>query len=128
MFVAITHHPNRGEWRSLFATEVEAHADADRFLALFPDTPVSARVEAATADDAAEYIERSAEAESEARAEYGSGAVSLGYNGAEAMFHYDGFRTADDSLYVAAVRYLAALRPTTPAAPASPISPDDIPF
>jgi hypothetical protein len=128
MFVAITHHPNRGEWRSLFATEVEAHADADAFLALFPDTPVSARVEAATADDAAEYIYRCDETESETRAEYGSGAVSLGYDGAEAMAHYDGYRASDNALYATAVRYLAALRPAKPAAPASPASPDDIPF
>jgi regulator of protease activity HflC (stomatin/prohibitin superfamily) len=128
MFVAITHHPNRGEWRSLFATEAEARADADSFLAMFPGVAVTARVEAATADDAAEYIERSDEAESEARAEYGSGAVSLGYDGSEAMAHYDGYRAADNALYATAVRYLAALRPITPAPPASPVSPDDIPF
>jgi hypothetical protein len=128
MFVAITYHPNRGEWRSLFATEVEAHADADAFLALFPGVAVTARVEAATTDDAAEYIDRCDEMEGEARGEYGSGAVSLGYDGAEAMAHYDGYRTADDALYVAAVRYIAALCPPKPAAPASPVSPDDIPF
>lgn len=108
MFVSITYHPNRDEWRSLFLAEAEAQADADRFLALFPGVAVWARVEPATTDDASEYVSEAGNAEGEARAEYGSGAVSLGYDGAEAMLHYDGYRTSDDPLYAAASAMLGA--------------------
>jgi hypothetical protein len=49
-----------------------------------------------TLAEAREYLEHAYESEGEQRAEYGSGAVSLGYDGNEAMFYYDGYRTAED--------------------------------
>ena len=61
-----------------------------------------------TIDEAWEYVEHAIEAEGEQRGEYGMGAVSLGYNGAEAMFHYDGYRTSDDEQFAEAQRIIAA--------------------
>jgi hypothetical protein len=130
MYVAITFHPNRGEWREPAATEAEAEANAAAFLAMFPaDTGHTARVEAATLDDAYEIVQRSHEAEGEQRAEYGSGAVSLGYNGAEAMAHYDGYRASNDPLFNAAKAFIAANAPAPAPAPIrGHNAQDDIPF
>ena len=61
-----------------------------------------------TLDEAYEYVEHANEAEGEQRAEYGSGAVSLGYDGNEAMMHYDGYSTANDPEYKEAQRIIAA--------------------
>ena len=61
-----------------------------------------------TLDEAYEYVDHAHEAEGEQRAEYGSGAVSLGYDGNEAMWHYDGYRTSDDETYAEAQRIIAA--------------------
>jgi hypothetical protein len=52
-----------------------------------------------TIDEACEYVRNAEESESEHRAEYGMGAVSLGYNGSEVMAHYDGYRACDDPTY-----------------------------
>ena len=60
-----------------------------------------------TLDEAYEYVDRAHEAEGEQRAEFGMGAVSLGYDGNEAMAHYDGYRTSDDSTYAEAKRIIA---------------------
>lgn len=109
MFVSITFHPNRDVWRSLFATEIEAALDAARFRALYPaDTGHWARVEAATVEDAAEYVDHSVEAEGEQRGEYLSGAASLGYDPSEWAIAYDGYRASGDAKYVAAVAFVAA--------------------
>jgi hypothetical protein len=128
MFVSITTHPNRDDWRSLFLTERDAAEDAARFLALFPGQPVTARVEPATTEDAAEYVERADESYAECRAEAGSGAMSLGYgtdgayDAASAVPH-----PADRPLYRAALAMLDAARPT-PAPVAVAFDPSDIPF
>lgn len=52
--------------------------------------------------EARRYVDQAYEAEGEQRAEYGSGAVSLGYDGGEAMLHYDGYRASEDEMFVAA--------------------------
>jgi hypothetical protein len=126
MFVSITHHPNRGEWRSLFLTETDAHADADRFLSLFPHEPVTARVEPATLDDAAELVERADEAHAECSAEAGSGAMSLGYGVDGAYAAAAAVEPPSDPLYLAARAMVEAARPAAPV-PAAPAA-DDIPF
>lgn len=125
MFVSITFHPNRGEWRELFVTEAEARANGNHFRALFPaDTGHWARVEPANADDAARYVGESDESYGERYAEAGSGAISLGYGTDGA---YDAAnavaKPTDDPIYVAA----CALLDTTPPAPPV-IASDDIPF
>jgi hypothetical protein len=55
-----------------------------------------------TIADAVEYVDRARESESEQRAEYGSGAVSLGYDPYEWSAEYDGYRASDDPLYAEA--------------------------
>jgi len=57
-----------------------------------------------TLDEAFEYIDHAHEAESEQRAEYGSGAASLGYDPYEWGPAYDGYRVADDPLFAKARR------------------------
>jgi hypothetical protein len=126
MFVSITNHPNRDEWRSPFLTEPEAAADAARFLALFPGEPVTARVEPATLDDAAELVERADESYSECRAEAGSGAMSLGYGVDGAYEAASAVESPSDPLYFAARAMLDAARPAP--VPAAPFDPSDIPF
>jgi hypothetical protein len=82
-----------------------------------------------TYNEACEYVSRAYEAEGEQRAEFGSGAVSLGYNGTEAMAYYDGYRTSDDPEFALARRIIdeadaAIVRP----APVPPSDDDTIPF
>jgi hypothetical protein len=60
-----------------------------------------------TYDEASEYVWQATEAEGEQRAEYGMGAVSLGYDGAEWAVAYDGYRTSDDPQFAEAQRLLA---------------------
>jgi hypothetical protein len=133
MFVSITFHPNRDEWRSLFLTEAEAASDAAAFLALFPGEPVTARVEPATIDDAAEYVERRDESYAECSAEAGMGAMSLGY-GVEGAYEAANAveRPGSNPLYVAASAMLEAARAARLAAAPAPVvsapSDDDIPF
>jgi hypothetical protein len=58
-------------------------------------------------EDASEYVDHADEMESEMKAEYGMGAVSLGYNGSDAVaMFYDGYRAGDDPTYSAAVKLL----------------------
>lgn len=61
-----------------------------------------------TLDEAFEYVDHANEAESEQRAEYGMGAVSMGYDPADWGPAYDGYRTADDEQYAEARRIIAA--------------------
>ncbi len=55
-----------------------------------------------TIDEAHEYVEHAHEIESEQRAEYGSGAVSLGLDASEWMPAFDGYRTATDPTFAEA--------------------------
>jgi hypothetical protein len=128
MFVSITTHPNRDDWRSLFLTEPEAAADAAAFLRLFPDQPVTARVEPATLDDAAELVERADESYAECSAEAGMGAMSLGYGVDGAYEAASAVERPFNSLYRAAVAMLDAAREARPAVPVAPVDPSDIPF
>jgi hypothetical protein len=61
-----------------------------------------------TIDEAHEYVAMAHESEGEQRAEYGMGAVSLGYDPNEWSVAYDGYRTADDPTYQEAQRIIAA--------------------
>jgi hypothetical protein len=61
-------------------------------------------------DDAYEYVSIADESESEQRAEYGSGLVSLGYDASEWMATYDGYLTSTDARYAEAVRIIEAER------------------
>lgn len=62
-----------------------------------------------TLDEAYEYVDRALESESECRAEFGSGAVSLGYDPYEALaLNYDGYRTSDDPTFTEARRIIDA--------------------
>ena len=61
-----------------------------------------------TIDEAWEYVLTAQEAEGEQRAEYGSGAVSLGYDPYEWAPAYDGYRTATDPQYQEARRVIKA--------------------
>ena len=91
-----------------------------------------------TIDEAYEYIDHAHEAESEQRAEYGMGAVSLGYDPYEWASDYGGYRTSDDPEFARAQRIIDAYRaeralvavvrwePPTGSRPA-PLD-DDIPF
>ena len=60
-----------------------------------------------TYEEACEYVSRAYEAEGEQRAEFGSGAVSLGYDGNEAMAYYDGYSAASDPEFALAQRIIA---------------------
>ena len=85
-----------------------------------------------TIDEAWEYVDRAIEAEGEQRGEYGMGAVSLGYNGAEAMWHYDGYRTSTDPQYAEARKIIAAYQSERQLVKVTlwpkPDTTDDIPF
>lgn len=85
-----------------------------------------------TLDEAWEYMDHAHQAEGEARAEYGMGAVSLGYDPAEWMFAYDGYRCSDDSVYAEANRlvteYHAARALIKVTHWPKPDTTDDIPF
>lgn len=59
-----------------------------------------------TLDECSDYVAMWDEIEGENRAEYGSGAVSLGYDGNEAMAFYDGPRASANAEYVEARRRL----------------------
>lgn len=59
-----------------------------------------------TYEEAYEHVWQAEQSEAECKAEFGMGAVSLGYDGGEAMMHYDGYRTADDSEYLKARKLL----------------------
>jgi hypothetical protein len=61
-----------------------------------------------TVDEAYEYVSHAIEAEGEQRAEYGMGAVSLGYDPGEWSAAYDGYRTSDDAEFTEARRIIAA--------------------
>lgn len=61
-----------------------------------------------TLEEAYEYIWQAAEIEGEQRAEYGMGAVSLGYDPAEWGAAYEGYRCSDDPQYAEAQRIVAA--------------------
>lgn len=58
--------------------------------------------------EAEAYLESAHESESELRAEYGMGAVSLGYDAAEWAPAYDGYRVTDDPTYAEALAVLEA--------------------
>lgn len=57
--------------------------------------------------EAQEYAWQAEEAEGEQFAEWGSGAVSLGYNAAEWAPDYDGYRTSTDPTYAQAKAIIA---------------------
>ena len=61
-----------------------------------------------TLEEAYEYVDHAVEAESEQRAEYGMGAVSMGYDPHEWGPAYDGYRTSDDETFAEAQRIIAA--------------------
>ena len=61
-----------------------------------------------TIDEAYEYVDQAHEMESEQRAEYGMGSVSMGYDPAEWGAAYDGYRISDDETYAEAQRIIAA--------------------
>lgn len=82
-----------------------------------------------TLDEAFEYVDHANEAESEQRAEYGMGAVSMGYDPAEWGPAYDGYRTADDPQYAEAMRLIRGSYAHVPAPINQPVNDDDnIPF
>lgn len=60
-----------------------------------------------TLAEAHEYVEQACECEAENKAEYGMGAVSLGYDGNQAMAYYDGYRCSEDEAYAAAKAIIA---------------------
>jgi len=66
-----------------------------------------------TLDEAYEYVDQAHEMEGEQRAEFGMGAVSMGYDGNEAMAFYEGYRTADDPQYAEAQRIIANAKAQT---------------
>jgi hypothetical protein len=68
------------------------------------------------------------ESEGEQRAEYGMGAVSMGYDPGDWSAAYDGYRCADDPEYAEAQRLIRIDRASRPAPPVTPVSSDDIPF
>lgn len=91
-----------------------------------------------TLDEAYEYVDQAIESESEQRAEYGSGAVSMGYDPHEWSAAYEGYRTAEDPEFQRAQALIkaheaerrqqwAADNPDLVALFAVPAS-DDIPF
>lgn len=80
-----------------------------------------------TLTEAQDYVDTSHEIESEARAEYGMGATSLGYDAAEWAPAFDGYRAADDPAYAEAARIIAAHAPA-PVAVAAVDTSDDLPF
>lgn len=95
--------------------------------ALYP-TPAAAQRVLLRIAAASDYVAMAAESEGEQRAEYGSGAVSLGYDAADALAHYDGYSMSEDRLAVAAQRWLQEVLPPLPAPAPTPVTSDDIPF
>jgi hypothetical protein len=84
-----------------------------------------------TIDEAIEYVDRAHEAEGEQRAEFGMGAVSMGFDPYDAMTFYNGYRIADDPDYAAARRIIdaySAERALVQVVRWAPFNPDDIPF
>lgn len=87
-------------------------------------TPVAAW----TLDECSAYVMACEESESEHYAEWGSGAVSLGYSASDLGGHYDGYRASGDPKYREARARLDAERPAPAPAPVVAVSNDDIPF
>lgn len=81
-----------------------------------------------TLEEAWEYVDRAHEMEGEQRAEYGSGAVSMGYDPHEWMPAYDGYRTSEDPQYAEAKGIIDAYNALHPAPTLLPVSESDIPF
>jgi hypothetical protein len=82
-----------------------------------------------TLDEAYEYVDMAAQSESEQRAEYGMGAVSMGYDPYEWAPAYEGYRTSDDPQYAQAMEMIRAANPPQSAPVFAPDSADDsIPF
>jgi hypothetical protein len=81
-----------------------------------------------TLDEAFEYVDMAEQSESEQRAEFGMGAVSLGFDPYDAMGAYDGYRCADDPQYAEARKLIKGSYAHVPAPIITPISDDDIPF
>jgi hypothetical protein len=81
-----------------------------------------------TLDEAYEYVSMAHESEGEQRAEYGMGAVSMGYDPGDWSAAYDGYRCADDPMYREAQRIIDADRASRPVPAPLPVSSDDIPF
>ncbi len=82
-----------------------------------------------TVEDARQYMESSHECESEQRAEYGMGAVSLGLDPHEWAPAYEGYRCADDPTYLEAELIVEAHDASLPR-PVLPVvdTSEDIPF
>lgn len=90
-----------------------------------------------TLEEAYEYVEHAREAESEQRAEYGMGAVSMGYDPHEWAPAYDGYRCSDDETFAEAQRIIGEHldeegrrlhNENVHRVAANPVDPDDIPF
>jgi hypothetical protein len=83
-----------------------------------------------TLDEAYEYVDQAHNAEGEQRAEFGMGAVSMGFDGNEAMLSYDGYRSGLDPMYAEARRIIEAHEATIPMTPLlrTSFDGDDIPF
>lgn len=60
----------------------------------------------ATMAEAHDYVDQAIEIESEQRAEYGSGCVSLGYDASDWAVAYEGYRTSDDPDFADALRLI----------------------
>jgi hypothetical protein len=81
-----------------------------------------------TLAEARDYYETAIEMESEMRAEYGSGCVSLGYDAGEWASAYEGYRTSDDPKFAEAKAIVDAdFRARVPLHPPVDTS-DDLPF
>ena len=83
-----------------------------------------------TLEEATEYVYQAHETESELRAEYGSGCVSLGYDASEWAVAYDGYRTSDDPTFAEAEALLKARYSTVRVThwPRPVLAGDDVPF
>jgi hypothetical protein len=85
-----------------------------------------------TLAEAYEYVEHADEHESESRAEYGMGAVSLGYDPGDWSTAYGGYRASDDATYVEARRIIAeaeaVCRSASGVLNVRRYYPDDLPF
>ena len=83
-----------------------------------------------TIEEATEYVERAVEAEGEQFAEWGSGAVSLGYDAAEWAADYHGYRTSTDPAFAEAEALLKARYSTVRVThwPRPVLVGDDVPF
>lgn len=81
-----------------------------------------------TLDEAYEYVSQAHEAEGEQRAEFGMGAVSMGFDPYDSMAAYNGYRCADDPEYAEAKAIIDAHRPVVAPLPPVAVNDDDIPF